>query len=74
MLCFLKTHREVIFIRTAESIALWNNRFTDRKFSVLKVDEWCSKNDVSRHAITIRVGKSRAGKLYICRSVRNFDT
>lgn len=34
----------------AENIALWNHRFTDRKVNGLNVDEWCEKNNISRHS------------------------
>lgn len=37
-------------MKKAENIALWTNRFTERKASGLKVDEWCEKNNISRHA------------------------
>lgn len=37
-------------MKKAENIVLWKNRFTDRKASGLKVEEWCEKNNVSRHA------------------------
>ncbi|WP_155522629.1 IS66 family insertion sequence element accessory protein TnpA [Anaerosacchariphilus polymeriproducens] len=35
---------------TKENISLRKNRFEARKLSCLKVDDWCKKNDVSRHA------------------------
>lgn len=37
-------------MKKAENIALWNHRFTDRKVSGLNVDEWCEKNNISRHS------------------------
>jgi uncharacterized LabA/DUF88 family protein len=35
---------------TKENISLWKNRFVARKLSGMKVDDWCEKNNVSRHA------------------------
>ncbi|SFR87091.1 IS66 family insertion sequence element accessory protein TnpA [Anaeromicropila populeti] len=37
-------------MNTEESIELWSKRFSDRKLSRLKVDVWCEKNHISRHA------------------------
>ena len=37
-------------MNTEESIELWNKRFKDRKLSGQKVDVWCQKNNISRHA------------------------
>ena len=33
---------------TADSIALWEDRFQSRKRSGLKVNEWCEQNNISR--------------------------
>lgn len=50
MVSFPKRHLGGFIMNTEESIELWNKRFKDRKLSGQKVDVWCQKNNISRHA------------------------
>lgn len=47
---FFSKRRGGSIINTKKSIELWERRFSDRKLSGQKVNDWCEKNHVSRHA------------------------
>lgn len=37
-------------MKSKDAVELWSKRFMDRKLSGQKVDVWCEKNHISRHA------------------------